>query len=77
MTNGKAFCIRISRLTRNKMSFERLEEESGLSKMMFRNILDGVIGDVKLSHIIKVARVLKISLSDFFDNELFDLSNLD
>jgi len=77
MTINEAFCIRISRLTRHKMSLERLEQESGLSRLVLKNLLDGTVSDVKLSHIVKVARVLKISLSDFFDNELFDLSNLD
>ncbi|MCL2862187.1 MAG: helix-turn-helix transcriptional regulator [Firmicutes bacterium] len=72
MTLNRAFSVRLLKLTRNKMSKSRLERESGLSTLTLKHIENGTIQDIKLSHVVKVAKVLKMSLSEFFDDEVFD-----
>jgi len=76
MTLNRAFMVRILKLTRNRMSKSRLERESGLSTLTLKHIDDGTIQDIKLSHVVKVTKVLKMSLSEFFDDEVFDFDKL-
>ena len=72
MNLNRAFAIRLSNLLiEKKMSKYRLEKETGLSHSALRYIFNEVNSDVKFSTIVKVCEVLEISLSDFFNDDLF------
>ena len=78
MNLNKAFAIRISNLLAEKnMSKYRLEKESGLSHSALRYIFNEVNTDVKFSTIVKVCYVLNMSLTEFFNDKIFSLENLD
>lgn len=78
MNLNKAFAMRTSQLlTEKNISKYRLEKESGLTHSALRYIFNEVNTDVKFSTIVKVCDVLDISISEFFNNEIFDLQNLD
>lgn len=53
------------------MSKYKLEKETGLTHSALRYIFNEVNKDVKFSTIVKVCSVLNISLSGFFDDEIF------
>lgn len=59
------------------MSKYRLEKESGLTHSALRYIFNEVNTDVKFSTIAKVCDVLNISISEFFNDEIFNLENLE
>ena len=78
MNFNRAFALRLSRLLAEKnMSKYRLEKESGLTHSALRYIFNEVNVDVKGSTIIKVCGALGVSLTEFFDDEVFNLDNLD
>lgn len=78
MNLNKAFAMRVSKLLIEKgMSKYRLEKETGLTHSALRYIFNEVNSDVYFSTIVKVCTALNISLQEFFDDELFDLSNLE
>ena len=78
MNLNKAFAIRLSKLLNERgMSKYRLERETGLTHSALRYIFNEVNKDVYFSTIAKVCDALKISLKEFFDDELFSLENLD
>ncbi|MBE5757892.1 MAG: helix-turn-helix transcriptional regulator [Clostridiales bacterium] len=77
MNLNKAFAIRLSKLLVEKnISKYRLEKDSGISHSALRYIFNEVNNDVKFSTIVKVCDVLNISLKDFFDDDIFKMSNL-
>jgi len=59
------------------MSKYKLEKETGLTHSALRYIFNEVNVDVKFSTIVKVCNALNMSIVEFFDDELFDLNNLD
>ena len=78
MDLNKAFAIRLSNLLAEKnMSKYKLEKESGLSHSTLRYIFNQVNTDVKFSTIVKVCYVLNMSLTEFFNDKIFSLENLD
>ncbi len=78
MNLNRAFAIRLSNLlTERKMSKYKLEKESGLTHSALRYIFNEVNTDVKFSTIVKICDALKISLTQFFNDIIFDLENLD
>lgn len=78
MNLNRAFAIRLSGLLNEKhISKYRLEKETGLSHSALRFIFNEVNNDVKFSTIVKVCDVLEISLKDFFDDDIFQIENLD
>ena len=78
MKLNKAFAMRLSKiLTERNISKYRLEKETGLTHSALRYIFNEVNTDVKFSTIVKVCNFLKITLSDFFYDDLFKLENLD
>ena len=78
MNLNKAFALRISKLlNERKISKYRLEKNSGLTHSALRYIFNEVNTDVKFSTIVKVCDALNISLQEFFDDDLFDIQNLD
>ena len=78
MNLNRAFALRVSQLlTEKNISKYRLEKESGLTHSALRYIFNEVNIDVKFSTIVKVCNALNITLSDFFNHELFNYNNLD
>ena len=78
MKLNKAFALRLSNLLlEKKMSKYKLEKETGLTHSALRYIFNEVNVDVKFSTIVKVCNALDLTLTDFFNDNLFDLKNLD
>ena len=78
MNLNRAFALRVSNLlTEKKMSKYKLEKETGLTHSTLRYIFNEVNTDVKFSTIVKVCNALNITLVEFFDDEVFRLSNLE
>jgi len=78
-TLNKAFAKRIAGLLiKNNMSKYRLEKESGLTHSALRHIFNKKDNkDIKLSSVAKGASVFGMSLSDFLDDKIFDLAEID
>lgn len=77
MNLNKAFAVRLSNLLiEKKMSKYRLEKETGISHSALRYIFNEVNSDVKFSTIVKVCEALGISLTDFFNDKIFNIDNL-
>lgn len=78
MNLNRAFALRLSNLlVEKKMSKYKLEKETGLTHSALRYIFNEVNADVKFSTIVKVCAALDVTLTEFFDDELFNLSNLE
>ena len=78
MNLNRAFAMRVSNLLLQKnMSKYQLEKQTGLSHSALRYIFNEVNSDVKFSTIVKVCDALQISLADFFNDDIFNLKNLD
>ena len=78
MTLNKAFAIRVSNiLLERKMSKYQLEKKTGLTHSALRYIFNEVNSDVKFSTVVKVANAFDMTLKEFFDDEIFDISSLD
>lgn len=78
MTLNKAFAMRIScLLIKNNLSKYKLEKETGLTHSAMRYIFNEVNKEVKFSTIVKVAEFFGMSLSEFFDDEIFKFDNLE
>ena len=78
MNLNRAFALKVSKLlSERNMSKYKLEKETGLTHSALRYIFNEVNVDVKFSTIVKVCNALKISLIEFFDDELFNLDNLE
>lgn len=77
MNLNRAFALRLSHLLAEKqMSKYKLEKETGLTHSALRYIFNEVNVDVKFSTIVKVCNALNMSLSDFFNDPVFDLNGL-
>ena len=78
MTVNDAVAKRISYLLREKnMSQYRLEQESGIQHGSMQCIMNGRNKTVTLSHVIMLAKGFNMSLTDFLDDEIFRLENLE
>ena len=78
MNLNRAFALRLSNILMQKnMSKYKLEKESGLTHSALRYIFNEVNEDVKFSTIVKVCNALNMTISEFFDDDLFDVNNLD
>ena len=78
MTLNKAFALRVSDiLVKKKMSKYQLEKKSGISHSALRYIFNEVNTDVKFSTIVKVVDALDMTLEEFFNDPIFNLTNLD
>ncbi len=78
MNLNRAFALRVSKLlSEKKISKYKLEKETGLTHSALRYIFNEVNTDVKFSTIVKVCNALNMSLTEFFDDELFDLKKLE
>lgn len=78
MNLNRAFALRLSNLLSDRnMSKYKLEKETGLTHSALRYIFNEVNVDVKFSTIVKVCNALNISLTEFFNDDIFNLNNLD
>ena len=78
MNLNKAFAMRVSNLLiERKMSKYQLEKRSGLTHSALRYIFNEVNSDVKFSTIVKVVAALDMTLEEFFDDKIFEISKLD
>lgn len=78
MNLNKAFALRLKKLLLDKnMSKYKLEKETGLTHSALRYIFNEVNVDVKFSTIVKVCNALDTSLTEFFNDQIFELNNLD
>ena len=78
MNLNKAFAMRVSNLLiERKMSKYQLEKRSGLTHSALRYIFNEVNSDVKFSSIVKVVAALDMTLEEFFDDKIFEISKLD
>lgn len=78
MNLNRAFALKVIKLLSEKnMSKYKLEKETGLTHSALRYIFNEINVDVRFSTIVKVCNALNISLTDFFNDELFNLDNLE
>ncbi len=78
MNLNKAFALKVSRLLQQRnISKYKLEKETGITHSALRYIFNEVNKDVKFSTIVKICNFFNLSLSEFFNDELFNLENLD
>ena len=78
MNLNKAFAMRVSNLLiERKMSKYQLEKRSGLTHSALRYIFNEINSDVKFSTIVKVVAALDMTLEEFFDDKIFEISKLD
>ena len=78
MNLNRAFALRLSfLLTEKKMTKYKLEKETGFTHSALRYIFNEVNADVKFSTIVKVCNALDMSLTEFFDDDIFKLENLE
>lgn len=76
MNVNKALALRLSSLLiKHKMSKYRLEKMSGMSHSAMIHIFNEDYKDIKLSTVIRFARVFNMSVAKFLDDPLFE--NLD
>ena len=78
MTLSKAFAMKLSKLlSENKMSRYALEKKSGISRTALRYIFNEKSSDVNLSTVVKACDVFGLSVSEFFNDQLFAHENLE
>lgn len=78
MNANDAVAKRISTLLcEKKMSQYRLEQESGIQHGSMQCIMNGRNKNITLATIIMIAHGFKMSLTDFFDDDVFSTKNFD
>ncbi|MBE6703533.1 MAG: helix-turn-helix transcriptional regulator [Ruminococcaceae bacterium] len=78
MTVNDAVAKRISKLLKEKeMSQYRLEQESGIQHGSMQCIMNGRNKTVTLSTVMMLARGFHMPLTEFLDDEIFGLENLE
>ncbi len=78
MNLNKAFALKVSKLLQeNKISKYKLEKETGITHSALRYIFNEVNKDVKFSTIVKVCNFFNLSLTEFFNDDVFNIDNLE
>ncbi len=78
MTVNDAVAKRISKLLREKdMSQYRLEQKSGIQHGSMQCIMNGRNKTVTLSTVLLLAKGFDMSLTEFLDDEIFSLEDLE
>ena len=78
MTVNDAVAKRVSKLLIQKgMSQYRLEQESGIQHGSMQCIMNGRNKTVTLSTVIMLAKGFNMSLIEFFDDEIFESTDLE
>lgn len=72
MTANEALILRIKQLlNERKMTAYKFEKKSGISHSTLKNILGQKVQDSKLQTVMLIARGFDMSVSNFFDSDLF------
>lgn len=78
MNLNKAFALKVTKLLQERgISKYKLEKETGITHSALRYIFNEVNKDVKFSTIVKVCNFFDLSLTEFFNDDLFKIENLD
>ena len=78
MKLNKAFSLRVRELLKEKnMTQYKLAQETGLYHSTMTDILNCKYQTPNFRNIILIIQALDISMSDFFDSELFNFENLE
>ena len=78
MTTQKAVALRVSNLLiKNKLSRYAFCKKIAMPKETLKSIIDERYKTVKLDTIILLCEGFEMSVSEFFDDELFNTNNLD
>ena len=78
MTVNDAVAKRVSKLLKEKgISQYRLEQESGIQHGSMQCIMNGRNKTVTLSTVILLAKGFQMSLTEFLDDEIFSLEDLE
>ena len=78
MTVNNAVAKRITMLLQEKgISQYRLEQESGIQHGSMQCIMNGRNKTVTLSTVLMLAKGFNMSVTDFLDDEIFNLENLE
>ncbi len=78
MNLNKAFALKVTKLLQERgISKYKLEKETGITHSALRYIFNEVNKDVKFSTIVKVCNFFNLSLTEFFNDDLFKIENLD
>ena len=78
MTLNQAFAIRVIELLKQKnMTQYRLEQETGLYHSTVTAILSNKIKASNFKSMALIIRALGVSITEFFDDPVFDFNNLD
>lgn len=78
MNLNKAFALKVSKLLqKNNISKYKLEKETGITHSALRYIFNEVNKDVKFSTIVKVCNFFNLSLTEFFNDDVFNIDNLE
>ena len=78
MTVNNAVAKRITMLLQEKgISQYRLEQESGIQHGSMQCIMNGRNETVTLSTVLMLAKGFNMSVTDFLDDEIFNLENLE
>ena len=77
MTIQEAIAAKVLKLMlKNNISQQELSIRMGVDEKVVTQILNADF-KIKLSTIIKIAKSFNLTLKEFFNDELFDLSNID
>lgn len=78
MKLSKAFALKVSKLLNERnISKYRLEKETGITHSALRYIFNEANADIRFSTICKVVAFFGLTLPQFFDDPIFDLTTLD
>ncbi|HIV01192.1 MAG TPA: helix-turn-helix transcriptional regulator [Candidatus Caccopulliclostridium gallistercoris] len=78
MNVKSAFAMRVSKiLNERKISRYKLEKLSGISHTSMIRIFNGDNPDIMFSSMVKIIDALGMTLSEFFDDSIFKMENLD
>ena len=78
MKTSKAVALRVSNLLAKKgMSRYKLSREATLSEVTIKHIIDEDHKSINLNTVILIADAFGMSLKEFFDDDLFNLDNLE
>ena len=78
MTTQKAVALRLSNLLiKNNMNVYALCKKTAMSQSTIRTILNANYKSTRLDTIVNIANGFSMTLSEFFDDDLFKPDNLD
>lgn len=78
MTFTQAFSTRVKQILKEKkLTFYKLEQETGLYHSTINHIMNDKNNTISSKSMALIIRALGLSLSEFFDNPIFNLDQLE